>query len=561
MPVERRGARLLLVVLALSYPAWKADTAGEERQEGEVAPWRDGPHNLYRMLSRPDDVCLERDWEAFQFSSRDPAGGQQDFNHYLREEGSRKILAEVEGPGAIARMWFTGSRFMYRNVLRVEIDGEPVIETSIGELTAGDRFPFVPPLVGKGSGGGSFCYVPLPFRESCRVSLELKDSAIVYHYYQIQGMRFPDDSGVNPFRLPLQPEDSRSVERAVADWSGEPYSLKTFHALPEPVGKEQPLLSCSGSGVIHQIQIDYWPERARSLGETSLKISDGDNTLVDCPLTALLGLLPGSSPYRSRFIEAREGVLRFLWPIVHYDSIHVVLTGNTDPIRGYGFEYQSLSAEDARQRGRLRVEHTVVRAGDQDAVELLDLAGKGHLAGVILRTRGVAESPANHLSYLEGDDSVQVDADEEGALLGTGLEDYFNGAFYFNGGVATFPNHGVAYYDVGEGASRESEIVAYRFAITDTVPFEVSLRMRWEIVPAWRERDLGFETVAFWYDFSECSPLQEWPDRYDWDLDRDSRVDARDVALYLGSLQGREPSLPSAVPWPFRLSRSWSLFQ
>ena len=528
------------------------------------ALWRDGPHNAFRMFSYPNDLTLPRDWKILHFSSRHPVGneavfGQGDFNNYLGEVEGRKILAEMEGPGAIVRLWLTGGRSMGSNVLWFEMDGEAKLVIRLQDLVAGNRFPFLNPLVGQGSGGSFFSYVPMPFRTHCRVSMELKDGPANPHYYQIQAARFPDDRGVNPFMLPMDPEDEFSVAWAARNWKNPPNRERNRPLIPHPsFGGALTLFETAGAGVIRQLEIEFDPERKEDPARAILWVVDSGELQFTCPLGALSGLLSLETSPRTLFSVVESGRWRFLFPLVHHGPIRLFLTGAGDSVQAASIDWEPLPAEEALHHGRLRVGRAWSRTDGGDQVHLFGLRGKGHLAGVWMRVRGFSDPPFRRLTYLEGDERIVVDGNEASSLRGTGMEDFFNGAYYFADGVSTFPNHGVSHYDPGDADNGETELVMYRFMTTDAIPFESSLDFCWEIVPEWRDRLLEFESAAFWFDCSRRPNAPQWPDNLGWDLNRDEKVDARDLLIYGKGNRGFPPSPPSELPWPFSLARRWT---
>ncbi|MCA9433887.1 MAG: hypothetical protein KC940_25420, partial [Candidatus Omnitrophica bacterium] len=322
--------------------------------------WRDGPYNLFRWISNPEDIALPRNISVHQFSSSHPDPDLPDYNRYLGEEGRRKkLLAEMEGPGAITRMWFTGSGAIADCILAIEIDGATPVESSIGGLVSGGAFPFVSPLVGRGSGGGLFCYLPIPYKDRCRVWLEITDSLAHAHYYQIQYASFPTEEGVNSFRLPLFHEDASSVARAIDQWSHPPERSALAPAEIESTSQDRVLFRHPGSGVIHQWEIAYDENREEDLPYAYLRVWDSEDLLIDCPLGALFGRFERTADFTNRFLHTEPGRLRFFWPIVHYGPIRVELARRAGLALSASFEHEVLAPEQARQRGRLRVEHNL----------------------------------------------------------------------------------------------------------------------------------------------------------------------------------------------------------
>jgi len=519
--------------------------------------WRDGPHNPYRLLSNPADIALPQYGRVQQFSSAVAEENGRDFNNYLGEEGKKKILADMEGPGAITRMWFTGSGAIAACIVSVEVDGETVVESSLGGLVSGATYPFVSPLVGRGSGGGLFSYVPIPFRRRCRVLFELKDSPAHGHYYQIQWVRYPSERGVNSFRLPLHREDEFAIDRAVWNWTTAPSRNAATDSEIRSTSGTTLLIERPGSGILRQWEIEYDPSREADLQTAKVRAIDSSETLFECPLGPLCGKFEGVSEATTAYTRCEPGLLRFFWPIVHYGPLKIELTGSADLIGAVAFEHEPLGPDRARESGRLRVSHAVHSILQQATVELLRHSGKGHLAGVSMRVRGDTPSPNFAYSYLEGDDITVIDGEEGASIRGTGFEDYFNGAYYFHEGILNFPNHGVAEFSENGNISGETALSIYRFLIADSIPFERSLDLSWEVISLWREWPIEFETVLYYYDTSLCPEPANWPANLGWDLNRDGRVDTRDFLLSLQSLGGESPQEKTTVPWMFEFVREW----
>ena len=141
--------------------------------------------------------------QARQFSSFDRTGNNNDGfeNTYscLRHTDDGCVLAERSGAGQIESMWFTrdyGS-MVHNGRIRIELDGRVVVDELLQELVDGKTgAPFVWPLVGNGddTAGGSVIKVPMPYRESMRVTVQ-KDP----FFYHVTYREFPDAGGVRTF--------------------------------------------------------------------------------------------------------------------------------------------------------------------------------------------------------------------------------------------------------------------------------------------------------------------------------------------------------------------------
>ncbi len=104
--------------------------------------------------------------------------------------GETFTLAEIDGSGAIQHIWMTPTGNWRTSILRFWWDGEaePSIEVPVGDFFANGwgSFAHVNSLaVCVNPGSGFNCYWTMPFRRSCRITLENTDGNDMVLYYQI----------------------------------------------------------------------------------------------------------------------------------------------------------------------------------------------------------------------------------------------------------------------------------------------------------------------------------------------------------------------------------------
>jgi hypothetical protein len=130
----------------------------------------------------------------------------------------------------------------------------------------------------------------------------------------------------------------------------------------------------------------------------------------------------------------------------------------------------------------------------------LETKGKGHYVGTVL---SVVQAEAGW--FGEGDDFFWVDGAPKPSIEGTGSEDYFNDAWGLH--VNDGPYYGVS---VAEGTGLGSRMTAYRWHLTDPIPFQKSLKAEIEhkgwtfnadgaVKSGFGERVDLMSSVAFWY--------------------------------------------------------------
>ncbi|HXU46211.1 MAG TPA: DUF2961 domain-containing protein, partial [Thermoanaerobaculia bacterium] len=111
---------------------------------------------------------------------------------------------------------------------------------------------------------------------------------------------------------------------------------------------------------------------------------------------------------------------------------------------------------------------------------------------------------------LEGDERVYLDGSRHPGIYGTGVEDLFNGGFYFDRGPFALPLHGSPAHrttPAGEDATS-----AYRLFLSDAIPFRSGLRAGLETGPT-GNLPLRARTVAYYY--SRPDPALAAVDRLD----------------------------------------------
>jgi len=106
-----------------------------------------------------------------QFSSYDRTGGNDDgfagTYSFLRKEGDKLVIAEMEGPGVINRIWTPTPT---DNMLYFYFDGqkEPGLKIKFSDLFSGKVYPFTKPVCGNEI-GGFYCYLPITYKKSCKI--------------------------------------------------------------------------------------------------------------------------------------------------------------------------------------------------------------------------------------------------------------------------------------------------------------------------------------------------------------------------------------------------------
>ncbi len=117
--------------------------------------------------------------------------------------GEKRLLGDIEGPGAIQQFWIVVSNVRWRNlILRIHWDDQelPSVESPLGDFFAcgWNRFAQISSLAVCVNPGRAFnCYWEMPFRKRARITLENRDPdepAIVYYQINYTLTQVPEDA-------------------------------------------------------------------------------------------------------------------------------------------------------------------------------------------------------------------------------------------------------------------------------------------------------------------------------------------------------------------------------
>lgn len=112
-------------------------------------------------------------------------------NPYIKIAGGEVFtIAEMDGPGAIQHIWMTPTGNWRSTIIRIYWDGEttPSVEAPVGDFFCmgwGQYAPLSSLAVSVNPGSAFNCYWTMPFRKSCKITMEnILDEEITL-YYQI----------------------------------------------------------------------------------------------------------------------------------------------------------------------------------------------------------------------------------------------------------------------------------------------------------------------------------------------------------------------------------------
>ncbi len=166
-------------------------------------------------LPSPDERCAQ--WSSYDRTSRyDPASGKYikwdangDGGGYIRKEGDKFVLAEMEGPGCIWRIW---SATPGAGHVRIYLDGanEPAVDLPFKGYFDGKNPPFTRPAIVHTVSMGWNNYTPIPYRKSCKIIADGEWG----QYYHFTYETFAKGTEVPLFKRELSAEESAALDRA-----------------------------------------------------------------------------------------------------------------------------------------------------------------------------------------------------------------------------------------------------------------------------------------------------------------------------------------------------------
>lgn len=429
---------------------------------------------------------LRPDVMAGQQSSFDRAGGNNDgfgaSNFLYTDESGDKVMLDLKGPGVVYRIWSTGFTAASANLkVYVDDDVSPRINMLLKNLFVGTNAPFLSPLVGNNvdSSGGYYCYLPIPFSKSIRITTNGKGANFFYHVgYHL----FSPDRAVTSW---TGNEDTSTVMTNWLSTGTDPKGTAGNTIVTGRVhlatGETKTLLDISGTNSICAIRlkIPQVPTPAATardiLTNVWLRIA-WDNEAAPS-VAAPLGSYFAMGQFGAYATHAlpvgldTQNVMYCFFPMpfserarIELLSYRTITTSNID----FEIQYKPFTDSFSKVGYFKALFHGEEPTTDGSDVLMLDQEGMGQFVGIVQSVTG----PTNR-NYLEGDERVYVDDSRSPVFQGTGTEDFYNGGWYFNQGPFTLPVHGYTAHKTGATDSS----AMYRFFLQDMIPFRKHIRV------------------------------------------------------------------------------------
>jgi len=467
--------------------------------------------NLEQLSVLPDPGESGAQWSSYdRKSSYDQTTGKYvgwdangDGDGIIRKEGDKVVMAEMEGPGCIWRIWSAAPK---QGKVLIYLDGnsEPVVDLPFMDYFNRKNEPFTQSALVHTVARGWNNYTPIPYQKSCKIVAE-KDWG---QYFQFVYQTFPKGTQVPTFTRDLRPEEKQALGRANAILSRSDYTTLRPYLdqkwLREKVliapGKTVALPMLSGPGAITasraKLDLPASPADRDALRELAIQISwdREQQPSVWAPFGDFFGTTGGNN-YRSLPLgHDGDGWWYSYWYMPFGKEAKVQIVNDGSSMREIEFEigHAPLGTDPARL-GRFHAKwhrDALLPTEPERGIDwtLLKTEGAGRFLGVMLHIWNPRGS-----WWGEGDEKFFVDGEKFPSTIGTGSEDYF-GYAWCDPGLFENAFHNQTQND----GNNKGHVTVNRWHIADNVPFHTRFEGAIEKYYP-NNRPTLYASTVYWY--------------------------------------------------------------
>ncbi len=406
----------------------------------------------------------------------------------------KRTVATLKGSSLILRLWFTSSVPEKTTVL-MQVDGKVIPLLNNGKSTG------YPPV--KALGGvhekAFFSYYPLRVRRGLQLNVVNGSDTENKFFFQINYQSVSASATETITDATHWRKLGQQIDKeAHTPPSPTPVSTPSFPSSSGtaicPPQREMGFTPLEGPGVIRHCSLKSDVTDFRALEKVYLLIhwDDEKQPSVTAPLSWLFGQYFEGGQIHSALLhsDGKSFTLRFPMPFERSAQFSI-WNGHTAPVK------VDLNVRYNKLNGAVPPYRFCATAATQTTEKdkpflLLDAHGEGVLVGCTVGLQGGEMNRT--LSFLEGNEHIEVDDDPQKTLEGTGAEDFFNSAWFFPHQPFSFPFHGMTFK-----GTNPQRVSAYRLMLTDRVPFKKRLRLT--LQHGGRNSSPGclYRAVTFWY--------------------------------------------------------------
>ena len=423
----------------------------------------------------------------------------------IRKEGEQSLLAEMDGPGCIWRIW---SATAGKGHVKIYLDGaaEPAVDLSFDDYFSRKCEPFThPALVYKTAANGFDNYVPIPYRKSCRI---VGDKGWG-NYYHFTYSTFPAGTVVPTFSRTLAPEDAAALKAADAALSaglgsdpagGRAVQETLDAAVTAAPGQTVTVARLAGARAITGLRVKpdpaglADPETALRAVALSIRWDGEKDPSVWTPLGDFFGTAPGINTYKSLPLGMAEDGFYSYWymPFASEAVVELKNDGAAAVKLDVAVTHAPLK-QPADALGRFHAKwhrDAFLPAEPERAIDwtMLKTTGRGRFCGVMLHVW----NPCGDW-WGEGDEKFFVDGEKFPSTFGTGSVDYFG--YAWSSGKPFFQ---ALHNQTRNNGDNVGHLSVNRWHVADNVPFQAGFEAAIEkYFP--NKRPTQYSAVAYWY--------------------------------------------------------------
>jgi hypothetical protein len=434
-----------------------------------------------------------KQWSSYDRASKyDEATGKYlhwdangDNNGVIRREGDTVVMAEMQGPGCIWRIWSARSQ---KGHVKIYLDGSetPVVDLPFEKYFSGDTAPFNYSKLSYDlnrveDSSGQNLYFPIPYQKSCKIVAEKGWGG----YFEFNYTTYPAGTKLPTFITNLSDEEKTALTKVNT------YFEQKLGTDPAGPRKDEEVLEGDVTIPANSATMPLRIEGARAItalrGKITSAYKDREDQMaalrqlmleirfdgqkepaVCCPLGDFFGTSPGENNYKSLPLGMTPEGYYSLWymPFGKTAELRIINDGPADRTFSYEVTHAPLT-KPMEQLGYFHCKwHRDVAELSKDRFPdwmMLQTEGRGRFVGVNLHVWNPRIG-----WWGEGDEKFLVDGEKFPSTFGTGSEDYF-GYAWCKPGLFQEAFHGQS---MTEGNTGHQSL--HRWEILENIPFQKS---------------------------------------------------------------------------------------
>jgi hypothetical protein len=475
--------------------------------------------DLGRLAKRPSPAYTNSQASSYDRASKDPKTNwfaNADAGQFIRVEqkvGRKEyVMAELQGPGAVMRIWSANPA----GIIRFYFDGEdtPGLEAKMDELLTGKVAPFAEPFAYESSKGANL-YFPIPYQKHLRITVDdsLGDGPTRL-YYHVNYRTYSTRTVVETFNKEKLSDHKTligSVAAGLTDPSKRPMPGKldtikeAINLLPHTAySVELP----EGSFAVYELKVKFggksgvvpnskepWQSPFQphmGLRNTILMGNFDDDQCINVPLGDFFGSAPGINPYKTFPMEVQKDgtmISRFVMPYKEYGGLSFSNEGNAPVSLDVEVKYAPYKFDENTYLFKAQWTADSGKTHPHRDMTFLKVTGEGVWVGSNMHVTNPRPD-----WWGEGDEKVYVDGETFPSTFGTGTEDYYGYAWCWPG-LFERPYHSQPRVD---GPGNMGHTSVNRWHIVDPIPYQKSLKFDMEMWH-WADVEATYARTAYWY--------------------------------------------------------------